>query len=226
MIDTHAGWGSLGAEESRHTRRSRRLLQVVAAAALAAAALGAGTQTTQAYGTALPCSSPAQSKVFAPWGDNNSYFRIPNGGFEAGSVNWSLSGGAGVVWGNESYQVGGSSDSHSLRIPPGGSAESRTVCVSMDQDVVRLFVNNQHVSGAILHVEAIAQNPVTGQTAQTAFDVNGDVPSASWSPTMPLDIPNMFGGGGTENLALRFTLRGAPATWYIDDIYVDPFKSW
>ncbi len=226
MIDTHAGWGWLGAGESRHTRRSRRLLQVAAAAALAAAALGAGTQTTQAYGSALPCSSPAQSRVFAPWGDNNTYFQIANGDFEAGSVNWSLSGGAAVVSGNESYFVGGSSDSHSLRIPPGGSAESRTMCVSMDQDVVRLFVNNQHVSGAILHVEAIAQNPATGQIAQTAFDVNGDVPSASWSPTMQLKIPNLFGGNGTENLALRFSLRGTSATWYIDDIYIDPFKSW
>jgi hypothetical protein len=225
MIE-HAGQGWLGAGGSGRLGGSRRLLQLLAAAALAVGAIGAGTQTTQAYGTPLPCAARTQSAVFAPWGDSNTYFRLSNGGFESGAASWSLSGGAAVVSGNEPYYVGGSADSHSLRIPPGGSAESRTMCVSVNQDVARLFVNNQHVSGAILHVDAIAQNPWTGNTATASFDVNGDVPSSPWSPTMQLKIPNMFGGNGTENLALRFTLRGTAATWYIDDVYVDPFKSW
>ena len=39
-------------------------------------------------------------------------------------------------------------------------------------------------------------------------------------------IPNLLGGVlGTQKLTLVFTTRGAPATWNIDDVYVDPFKS-
>jgi hypothetical protein len=226
MIEAQAEMAQIQATRPRRTLKSRRFLRLVAATALAAGVLGAGTQATLAFGSPLQCSSPAQSTVFAPWGDNNTYFQISNGGFENGAVDWSLGGGASVVSGNESYYVAGSGDSHSLRITPNGYAESRTMCVSMNQDVVRLFVNNQHVSGAILHVDAIAQNPQTGGTAWTSFDVNGDVPSSPWSPTMQLKIPNMFGGNSTENLTLRFTLRGAAATWYIDDVFLDPFKSW
>jgi hypothetical protein len=226
MIETRARTAGIEATGARGRARSKRLVQLVAATALAVGVLGAGTQTTLAYGSPLSCSSPAQTTVFAPWGDYNTYFRMSNGGFENGNADWSLGGGATVVSGNESYYVGGAGDSYSLRIPPNGSAESRTMCVSVHQDVIRLFVNNQHVSGAILHVDAIAQNPQTGWTATTSFDVNGDVPSSPWAPTMQLKIPNVFGGNGTENLTLRFTLRGAPATWYVDDVFVDPFKSW
>jgi len=226
MIDTSAGRTGLEVVRSRRVGKAVRVAQILAAAAMAVGVFGAGAQTARAYGVPLACSSPPQSTVFAPWGDFNSYFRIFNGGFESGAMGWWLGGGAGVADGNESYYVGGSGDRHSLRIPAGGWAESRTLCVSVGQEIVRLFVNNQHVSGAILHVDAIAQNPMTGQVATTSFDVNGDVPSSAWSPTMQLQIPNMFGGTGTENLALRFTTRGAPATWSIDDVYIDPFKSW
>ncbi len=189
MIDTNGRRAGHGIALTLAIGKSKRLAQILAAFALAAGVLGAGAQTTLGYGSALPCSSPAQSTVFAPWGDTNTYFRISNGGFESGATNWSLGGGAGVVSGNESYFVGGAADSHSLRIPAGGFAESRTMCVSMEQDIVRLFANNQHVSGAILHVEAIARNPATGRTAVTAFDVNGDVPSSPWAPTMQLQNP-------------------------------------
>ena len=196
------------------------------AVALVAVALGAGPQTAMAYGTPVACSSRSEAPVFAPWGDRATYFLVPNGNFENGSTNWLLTGGAAVVDGNETYFVGGPFDGHSLRIPPNATAESRTICVSVGEDTIRLFVNNQHVSGAILHVDAIAQNPSNGATAWTAFDVNGDVPSAAWAPTMKLQIPRVFGGNGTEALTLRFTTRGTAATWNIDDVYVDPFKSW
>src|SRR6478672_4616522 len=35
--------------------------------------------------------------VFLPWGDYSGYYFAPNGGFESGSSNWTLSGGAAVV---------------------------------------------------------------------------------------------------------------------------------
>jgi hypothetical protein len=43
---------------------------------------------------------------------------------------------------------------------------------------------------------------------------------------MRLGIPNLLGGSSTQELTLTFTTRGAPATWYLDDVFVDPFKSY
>lgn len=225
-MDGRTGRSQVEANERGHRSGFASSLRVLAAAALAAAALGAGAQTVMAFGTPVACTSRSEAPVFAPWGDTASYFLVPNGGFENGSTNWLLTGGAAVVTGNETYKVGGASDSYSLRMPPGASAESRTICVSVGEDTIRLFVNNRHVSGAILHVDAIAQNPANGAIGTASFDVNGDVPSAAWAPTMRLNIPRLFSGNGTETLTLRFTLRGAAATWNIDDVYVDPFKSW
>jgi hypothetical protein len=206
--------------------RSKRLLPFLAAGALALTSLGAAPLPALAFGSTVVCGGRVEAAVFAPWGDGATYFLVPNGDFEAGARDWALSGGASVVWGNEPFKVDGAADSHSLRLPPGSSAESRTICVSQGEDAIRLFVNNRHVRGAILHVEAIARNPTTGSYGYAAFDVNGDVPSKSWAPTMRLSIPRMFDGSGVEELTLRFTLRGTPATWGIDDVYVDPYKSW
>jgi hypothetical protein len=219
--------GETGAR--RHSSWLAGIIQILAAGALVVVALGTGPQAALAKATPQPspsCASRSQAAVFAPWGDSAPYFLVSNGGFENGSTDWSLSGGAKVVDGNESFKVGGSSNGHSLSIPPGGAAETRAFCVSRGEDTIRLFVNNSHTSGAILHVDAIVVNPDTKATGAAAFDVNGDVPSSPWTPTIQLKIPNLLGGSGTEQLTLRFTLRGTQTTWGIDDVYVDPFKSW
>jgi hypothetical protein len=203
-----------------------RLLRCLTAGALALTALGAVASPALAYGPTVPCVARPESQVFAPWGDWAGYFLVPNGDFENGTSDWALSGGAAVVAENEPYQVGADADSYSLQLPPGSAAESRTVCVSTGQDAIRLFVRNSHVPGSILHVDAIARNLTTGAYGYMAFDVNGDVPSDLWSPSMKLGLPRMFDGTGTEELTLYFSLRGTRATWGIDDVYVDPFKSW
>jgi hypothetical protein len=202
------------------------LPRFAAAAALATVARGIGAQTTVAYGTPLACTPRTGSAMMAPWGDTATYFLVSNGGFENGSTDWALTGGAKVVDGNESYHAVGAADSHSLSIPPNGSAESRAFCVSKGEDVIRLFVNNSHTSGAILHVDAMVVNPDNGAVGQTSFDVNGDVSSTPWAPTIALKIPNLLGGSGTEQLTLKFTLRGTQTAWAVDDVLVDPFKSW
>jgi hypothetical protein len=203
------------------------LARVGISVGLAVAALSMGATQALAYGEALPCGGRAEAPVFAAWGDKASYFQVVNGGFENGSAGWALSGPAVVVKGNEWYRVAGASDSHSLRLAPGGVAESRTLCVSQGEETLRLFVANYHVPGSILHVDAMARNTETGQQGWAAFDVNGDVPSPFWSPTMKLSIPKMFGSAsGTEELTLTFSVRGAPAYWFVDDVYIDPFKSW
>jgi hypothetical protein len=220
--------------QHRHTIRLRpvgsggtlaRVIRTLSATALVATMLGAGAGSVLAFGTAVPCTSRSEAAVFANWSDTFNYFLTPNGGFESGTTDWALTGGATVVSGNESYRVGGATDAKSLRIPSGATAESRTICVSRGEDTIRLFVNNARVAGSILHVEAIVRSS-SGQIAQTAFDVNGDAAPAGWAPTMRLGIPNLLGGSGSEELTLRFTTRGTAATWNIDDVYVDPYKSY
>jgi hypothetical protein len=209
----------------RMNPRFRITFRGLAAACLVGSMLGVGSSSVLAFGTAVPCSSRSESPVFSKWGDTYNYFKAQNGGFESGTTDWALTGGATVVSGNEAYKVGGSYDSHSLRIPAGATAEARTICVSRGEDTIRLFVNNAQVNGSILHVTALVRG-TNGQTAQTAFDVNGNATPAGWSPTMRLAIPNLLGGSGTEELTLQFTTRGTAATWSIDDVYVDPYKSY
>ena len=113
----------------------------------------------------------------------------------------------------------------SLRIPAGAAAESRTICVGVGEDSVRLFVKRPRVAGSTLHIEATVRNTDTGEVAQTSFDVDGDDTPPGWTPTTAFAIPNLLGNDdGQQELTLRFTTLGTPGTWYVDDVYVDPWK--
>ncbi len=210
---------------AQHRRRLAVPVRLVAVAAMCALVLAADSTAAFAGGTTNPCSTRDQAKVFRSWGDSNSYFAMPNGGFEAGAQDWWLSEGARVAWGNESYFVGGWGDAKSLRLPAGATAESRTVCVGVGEDSVRLFVKNARVGGATLHIEATVRNPDTGEVAQTSYDIDADDVPFGWAPTARLAIPNLLeSADGQQELTLRFTTVGTAGTWYVDDVYVDPWK--
>ena len=211
-------------------RRSRRFTRAVA---LAASISAAGlvylpvAATAASATTLLPsCAPRATSTPFAPWGDSSSYFLMPGGSFESGAPGWALAGDTSVVTGNETSFVNAKSDTHSLAMATGAESVSPTACVAMGENTIRLFVKNSGVVGSVLHVQAYVQNPLTGLVLSTGFDIKGTAGNTSWSPTARLLIPNLLGGVlGTQNLTLVFTTRGAPATWNIDDVFVDPFKS-
>jgi hypothetical protein len=216
----------------RRSRRSARIVALVASTcALACASVGflassasAGLLSTVA-GVLPSCSARPTSTPFAPWGDQSSYFLMPGGGFESGAPGWTLAG-SNVVSGNESFFVNAKTDTHSLAIPTGARGVSPTVCVSMGQNTIRLFVKNPGVAGSVLHVQAFVQNPLTGLVLSTGADITGTAGPTVWAPSKPILIPNLLGGVlGTQNLTLMFTTTGTPATWNIDDVYVDPFKS-
>jgi hypothetical protein len=81
------------------------------------------------------------------------------------------------------------------------------------------------VAGSVLHVEATVRNPDTDEVAQAALDVESDAASTGCAPTSVLAIPNLLrSDGGQQELTLRFTTLGTAATWYIDDVFVDPWK--
>jgi hypothetical protein len=222
---------ALRAGASRGDRtRTRSLLSfwgLLGASLIVGTTVFAGTAPkTMAYGTALSCTGRTVGQYYKRWGDPNGYFRVSNGGFESGTTDWQLNGPTAVVAGNESYRVAGAGDTKSLRLGQGASAESRTLCVSTGEDKVRLFAYNPKVMGAILHVDVVVRNPTNGALGYFAWDLNADAWPAGWQPTPTLAIPNVFNGGSTEQLTITLSTRGSAATWYVDDVTVDPFKSY
>ncbi len=117
------------------------------------------------------------------------------------------------------------SGSRSLRIPYGATARSRTICVGRGEEGVRLVVEHPRVRGAILHVQVIGRTiPDNGTETVLAFDVNADANANGWRPSPRMTLGAVFGRSGQQTLTFRFSTRGTPATWRIDDVYVDPFK--
>jgi hypothetical protein len=166
------------------------------------------------------------SKAFAAWGDPRSYFLFPGGSFESDARQWTFVDGSTVVRGNETYFVRSATDRRSAHLTYSSSTISPTICVSMGEAWVRLFVKNPGVAGSFLHIQAFVQDRLTGLVLSTGFDVRGDPDSTDWSPSPAMLVPNLLGGvTGTQNLTLVFTPTGAPAEWGIDDVLVDPFKS-
>src|SRR5581483_7321191 len=121
-------------------------LAVLGAAALAALTLGVG----KANAGLLGCSYPSSSQAFAQWGDRSNYVPVPGGSFETGAAGWTLTGGAKVVGGNEPFYLGGSTDSHSLLLPPGSSALTPGVCLTLLTPTLR-FVGSS-TDGSAVHV--------------------------------------------------------------------------
>ena len=89
----------------------RKLGRTVAAAFIAAIASAAFASPASAgllTQSADNCDDGALTQPFKRWGDYANYKLVGGGSFENGATGWTLSGGAKVVSGNESYKVGGS----------------------------------------------------------------------------------------------------------------------
>lgn len=162
------------------------------------------------------------SQPFAQFGDDNNYTPIPGGSFEPGSPSWSLSGGAKVVAGNESYNVAGGS--HSLSLPAGSSARSPLACTGIDHPSARLFVRNTGSSSSRLKVWATY--PLLLGLPYTAY--LGEISaSGSWEPSSPLVMGLLNNTIGSLTLAestvsFRFAPADRSGNWSIDDVYLDP----
>jgi hypothetical protein len=198
----------------------RAVVLVVGALALCAAAV-------QPAGASADDSATAQlSHPFQRWLDLASYELAPNGGFENGATGWSLTGGAGVVLGNEPYNVGSPTDSWSLALPTGSSATSSATSVGLLDPTIRFFAVNKGSLLSTLKVEAVYTDASGKPRAQTIGLILG---TGTWQPTPPtLILANLAAvplvTSGQVNVAFRFTPQGALGNWQIDDVYIDPLK--
>jgi hypothetical protein len=202
-------------------------LRIASTASIALAALSFGAASANAgvlVSSAPSCDGQPLSTPFQRWLDYASYTPLPGGGFESAAAGWSLSGGAAVANGNETFNVAGPG-TKSLAIPAGGSATSPTICVGIEHPTVRLVAKRN--SGGLLglstmRVDVLFENNLG---LVSSLPVGVVLPSNSWQPTLPMTVIAsllpLLPGNHTP-VQFRFTpLLGGD--WSVDDVFVDPF---
>ena len=206
--------------------RHPRILSLAFAAGLLAALAMTVTPSAKAglIGTGPASGCDESSQVFERWGDRNSYVLVPGGSFEAGGPAWTLSGGAGVVSGNEPFYVRSSGDGNSLFLPAGSSALSPTVCFGLGDWHSRFFVRNVGSARGSLKVDVVVRSAVGLLTFLDGGSING---TGVWapSPRIGLTVTNVCSLLGVKAVAFRFRSVGTGAAFQVDDVYLDPWKS-
>jgi hypothetical protein len=174
--------------------------------------------------TTTDCPDQALSTPFTRWLDQASYTPLPGGSMEGGAAGWTLSGGAKVVAGNETWKVRSSGDVSSLRLPSGSSAVSAPICVGLEHPTVRFFAKKNSGLLSTLAVSAIVRLQLGG-TLEVPVGVV--LAGGQWTPTLPFLylgnlLPLLPGQYTPVSFRFRPILGG---DWQIDDVYVDPFRS-
>jgi hypothetical protein len=205
-----------------------RLLRRGLPGLLAALALGAMPAAASADGISLGldgCPARQTDQVFSRWLDYSNYTLVPGGTFEGSLSDWTLTGGAKVVSGNESFNVHGAGETHALSLPSGSSATTPPVCAAVLDPTLRYFAANDGGLLSLLNVQILYYLPSGGVlTVPLGVDAGGK----SWSPSLPTVVTaNLLGliTGGQVKVAFRFTPIGLGAKWRVDDVYLDPRAS-
>jgi hypothetical protein len=196
--------------------------------ALCALAVASPAQAGSFGDSAVGCEGRTASQPFLRWLDPMRYVLAPNGNLEAGATGWTLTGGARVEAGNESFFVGSKSDTRSLYLPSGSTATTRPMCVQLLHPTFRYFAKNRgSIVLSSLLVEALVENPLTGKVLVLPAGVHTG--GSNWHPSLPglvvADLVSLMDPNGELAVAFRFRPVGLAAKWQIDDVYVDPFRN-
>jgi hypothetical protein len=207
-------------------RKLGRTVAAVFIATVASAAFASSASAGLITKSATSCDDGAITQPFARFGDRDNYKLLPGGTFESGASGWTLSGGASVVSGNETYKVGGSSHAKSLKLPAGSRAVSPYTCVGLGEPTLRLFAKrNSALLGLVspLLVEIQVQTSV-GLSLWLPV-LPGDLGGSSWHPTVPMPlIANILPLSHSDKTPVRFRFTPVLGAWQIDDVYVDPMR--
>jgi hypothetical protein len=170
------------------------------------------------------CASTPTTKPFQAFGDSNNYSLAPNGGFESGTVGWSLPG-ARVTTGNESWSVRAPGDSKSLAIDAGGTAVSPTVCIDIKRPTYRFFARRTSGSWGVLNLRVRWQDS-SGHTNETTIAALDTTFGTAWRVSPIYNIASMLGLWNEDqdaSVQLVFDPENSGGSWAIDDVYVDPY---
>jgi hypothetical protein len=164
------------------------------------------------------------TQPFLPWLDPMQYVVAPDGGLEGGAAGWALSGAAGVVPGNETFYVSGSTDDTALSLPAGTSATTPPMCVTLAHPDLRLFARSQ--GGGLfagVKLEVLFPDP-SGQIRSLPFGIV--TAGRNWQLSLPFaflaNATTLASQDGTLPVEFRLTALGG--SFQIDDVYVDPYR--
>lgn len=199
---------------------SRHILKLSGAIAIALLALAVLAGSAQA----ASCPSAGAKQAFSQWGDQRNYVLAPDGGFEAGGVGWSPSGGAAVVEGNESFYLNEPDDSKSLSLPAGSTVISPPICMSIDTPSFRLMARNTGDPTSKLRVEASFKLLGLLRTRVVSNLTAGP----TWAPTKSistvLTLATIIGALIPSAIRIEVTPLDDRGQWQVDDLYIDPFR--
>ncbi len=209
----------------RERRRSRRLIAVASLVFFAFAGTASAKEADTTSESRATCLAPLIEQPFLSFDDERDYVLAPGGSFEDSSLaGWSLEGGAGVVAGNEPFNLRGLSDNNSLGIPAGASATSPTMCVDLNWPTLRFVASQTGEKDAELKVEVLypeaEEKHATWHGAKKFKAKRRD----GWRLTEDVKLSPDRGGkfAGGRPVALRFTNTSDQGSWQIDNVYVDP----
>ena len=164
------------------------------------------------------CPSVPESQPFTQFNDTNWYELMPQGDFEGSTSGWTLSDGAAIATGSESYAVTGKLGKYSLALPAGASATSPFVCVDKSYRTLRFFARNEGSASSIA-VQILYKTPSGPYIVSVGTVASG----SSWAPSPKLPTysgPASAESNGTAQAAIRLTAKTARSR--VDDVYIDP----
>ncbi len=199
--------------------KPRRVLGV--ALSLAALAVGAAPAQAADPSPSTRCVAPALKQAFLPFGDTATYTLSPGGDFESGARDWTLTGGARVVAGNEPFFLGRSTDRSSLSMPVGSSVTSAPICVGVNYPFSRMVARASAANSTLL-VEVRYLDAAGTVRSQPVGQIAA---GTSWAPTRRFaNAIGLTSGGGTSGMKpISYRFTALSGTWQIDDLYVDPW---
>ncbi len=173
---------------------------------------------------AAVCGDKTSSQVFAPWGDTADYVPAPHGDAEDISA-WDVDDDVSLVNENAPFSHG----SHSILLGEGGEAVTPAMCVSTSHPTIRFFVANTGSPDSTLEVEVIYED-LEGHTKKLKIArLRG---SQDWRPSLvvPIHVNRLAAASedGLTAIALKFKAKDVKSKgrgWKLDDLYVDPWKS-
>jgi hypothetical protein len=203
-------WSTASAADFRCMTTSR-LIRAALGALAASAALAAPAHASL-LAPAADCDTPVLTQPFAAWGDTASYKLVD--AFEDGAAGWGLTGGARVVTDNQPWGDG----ARALVLPLGSTATSPPVCVGHDEPTLRFFGR-----GTGLLTVSVQFQLVTG--TWLTLPVGTDLGTA-WSPSPVIGMVANYLPDPGQYTAVRFVFTPVLGAWRVDDVYVDPRKSY
>lgn len=209
-----------------HLTSGRRRGLRIAATALGLAVLAAApAQATRGITNAYACTpDPTLTQPFAPFGDVGLYTPVADAGVEAGAANWTLSGGAAVVAGNEPWRIGGATDSHALDLPAGSSAVTAPICIDQTYPYFRTFARNAGSARRSLEIDVLYYDGRGRLLSTDPYDYESAAAAWQPTPTIAIEVFDKQPAVAAVPVAFRFTPKGRDAHFVIDDVYVDPYS--